>query len=267
MFKTTFLLMFFAVTLIAADPLPFTGTWHSRSMAASGLVYRTEVRNGIYTCSPCADPVDKMPVDGADHKASNSPDTFSLRTVGSKGIEVDRKSNGKMISRTIRMVSDDGRRLEILTLQDLPNGDAAWFLDKRERVGEPVSGAHPISGSWKNVSLDGSPNTLPTFSYEQTTAGMKMSDLSSGSVTVVYDARFDGKDYPTTGDTDGATVMLRRINDRTIEEVWKQKGVEITRARMVISADGKTLTQTNFHGTAQMGAPQVSDRQSASPGR
>lgn len=267
MFKTIFLLMSLSVTLIAADPLPFTGTWHSRSMAASGQVYKTEVRNGIYTCSPCADPVDKMPVDGADHKVPNSPDTFSIRTVGSKGIEVARKSNGKIISRTIRMVSDDGRRLDILTLQDLPGGDAAWFLDKRERVGEPESGAHPISGSWKNVSLEGSPNTLPTFSYEQTTAGMKMSDLSSGSISVVYDARFDGKDYPMSGGPDGATVTLRRINDRTIEEIWKQKGVEITRARMVISADGKTLTQTNFHGTEQTGAPQVSDRQPVSGGR
>ena len=267
MFKTFFLLTSLTVMLIAADPLPFTGTWHARSMAASGQVYRTEVRNGVYTCSPCADPIDKMPVDGADHKVPNLPDTFSIRTVGSKGIEVVRKSGGKVISRTIRMVSDDGRRLEILTLQDLPSGDATWVLDKRERVGEPVSGAHPISGSWKNVSLDGSPNTLPTFSYEQTTTGMKLSDLSSGSSRIVYDARFDGKDYPMTGGPDGATVTLRRINDRTIEEIWKQKGVEVTRASMVISADGKTLTQTNFHGSEQAGAPQVADRQPVSGGR
>jgi len=263
MFRIGLLLISSVGVLIAADQLPFTGTWRLRAPAITGQVVRGEVSKGVYTCSPCADPVNNMPVDGADHPVANSPDTYNIRAVGATGIELVRKSKGKIVARTIRIASDDGQRLDVLQLQDLPNGDVVWRLTKLERVGGPVAGAHPVSGSWKQVSMDHSSNSLPEFSYEQTADGLKLMDLRP-TASAIYDAKFDGKDYPAD---DGMTVSLRRIDDRTIEESWKQKGVEQTRARMVISADGKTLTQTHFRGTEQTGAPQVSDRQPAAAGR
>jgi hypothetical protein len=110
-----------------------------------------------------------------------------------------------------------------------------------------------ISGEWKEVSREeSSPAVTAPFSYEQTAGSMKYREGNTS-----YDAKFDGKDYPVAGSQQ--TVSLRRIDDRTIDEVWKRDGKETLRGHMVISADGKTLTQTNFRDGKQS-AVSVSDR-------
>jgi len=59
-----------------------------------------------------------------------------------------------------------------------------------------------------------------------------------------WTGKFDGKDYPVTGDPDGDTRAYKPINDHTFEMTSK-KGGKITGAgRVVYSADGKTRTVT-----------------------
>jgi hypothetical protein len=78
-----------------------------------------------------------------------------------------------------------------------------------------------------------------------------------------YSAKFDGKDYQTNGG-DPRVVALTRVNDRTVEQVIKRNGKETSRSRMVISADGKTLTVTgggvNGRGEPYADQVQVFDR-------
>jgi antitoxin component YwqK of YwqJK toxin-antitoxin module len=92
------------------------------------------------------------------------------------------------------------------------------------------------------------------MSYEQSATGMKYKDGGTS-----YDARFDGRQYPVSGNA-GRAVMLKRLDDRTIDETWFTNGKEDFRGHMVISADGKTLTQANFRNGKQDGAPSVSTR-------
>jgi hypothetical protein len=78
-----------------------------------------------------------------------------------------------------------------------------------------------------------------------------------------YSAKFDGKDYPTNGG-DPRVVVLTRVNDRTIEQVTKRNGKESSRSRLVVSADGKTLTSigggVNGRGEPYTDQVQVFDR-------
>jgi hypothetical protein len=58
---------------------------------------------------------------------------------------------------------------------------------------------------------------------------------------VIFDFRFDGKDYP---DSRGDTAAYTRIDANTLEYVEKKDGKEVWRGRVVVSKDGKTETET-----------------------
>lgn len=59
-----------------------------------------------------------------------------------------------------------------------------------------------------------------------------------------YSAQFDGKDVPTLG-SDPRVISLRRVDARTVEATFKRNGRVTTHSRLVLSPDGKTLTQTS----------------------
>ena len=59
-----------------------------------------------------------------------------------------------------------------------------------------------------------------------------------------WTGKFDGKDYPLTGDSDADTRSYKKIDDRTTE-LTNKKGDKVTATgRIVISADGKSRTVT-----------------------
>ena len=59
-----------------------------------------------------------------------------------------------------------------------------------------------------------------------------------------WTGRFDGKDYPVTGDPDTDTRAYKPINDHTLELTEKKGGKIVETGRVVYSADGKTRTVT-----------------------
>ena len=59
-----------------------------------------------------------------------------------------------------------------------------------------------------------------------------------------FTAKFDGMDYPVTGDPYSDTVALKRADANHIAALWKKGGRVVTTAQNVISADGKTWTET-----------------------
>jgi hypothetical protein len=62
-----------------------------------------------------------------------------------------------------------------------------------------------------------------------------------------WTGKFDGKDYPVTGDSSSDTRAYKRVNDHTLEITNKKGGTVTTTARVVVSADGKNRTVT-AHG-------------------
>jgi hypothetical protein len=67
-----------------------------------------------------------------------------------------------------------------------------------------------------------------------------------------WTGKFDGKDYPVTGDPTSDTRAYKKIDDRTLEVTAKKDGKVTLTARIVISADGKTRNLTT-HSTDSSG--------------
>ena len=59
-----------------------------------------------------------------------------------------------------------------------------------------------------------------------------------------WTGKFDGKDYPVTGDPNSDTRSLKQIDDRTMQLAVKQGSKVTLSGRIVVSADGKTRTVT-----------------------
>jgi len=67
-----------------------------------------------------------------------------------------------------------------------------------------------------------------------------------------WTGKFDGKEYPVTGDSNSDSRSYKKVDDRTVE-VSVKKGSKVTvSGRVVVSADGKTRT-AHVKGTSPSG--------------
>lgn len=60
----------------------------------------------------------------------------------------------------------------------------------------------------------------------------------------VWTGKFDGKDYPLTGDPDADVRSYKVVDDRTLTLTMKKGSKVTTTGRLVVSADGKSRTVT-----------------------
>ena len=56
--------------------------------------------------------------------------------------------------------------------------------------------------------------------------------------------KFDGKDYPVTGDPTSDSRSYKKVNDHTLDLTVKKGGKITSTGRIVVAADGKTRTIT-----------------------
>jgi hypothetical protein len=114
------------------------------------------------------------------------------------------------------------------------------------------------SGSGKNV----------TVTYAMAGDSVKVTvDGVDGDGKPVHDewtGKFDGKDYPVTGDAANDARSYRRVSDHTLALIDKKDGKVTITGRVVVSPDGKSRTVTT-HGTDAKGnkttSIQVYDKQ------
>jgi hypothetical protein len=59
-----------------------------------------------------------------------------------------------------------------------------------------------------------------------------------------WTGKFDGADYPVTGDPDSDARSYKQVNDHTLSLTVKKGGKVTLTGRIVVSADGKTRTVT-----------------------
>jgi hypothetical protein len=119
----------------------------------------------------------------------------------------------------------------------------------------------PFVGTWR-LSLAKSkysPGPSPkssTVTYEAAGPGYKVSvktEPASGPTQEwSYTTNPDGKDSPVTGSNPNAdTIATKRIDAQTLENVSKKGGKVTITARIVVSADGKTRTNTQTGTNAE----------------
>jgi hypothetical protein len=76
-------------------------------------------------------------------------------------------------------------------------------------------------------------------------------DESGGAVHHEWTGKFDGKEYPVTGDTSSETRSYRMVDKNTIEIKAMKGGKQTLTGRIAVSADGKTRTVTTTSTDAQ----------------
>jgi hypothetical protein len=112
--------------------------------------------------------------------------------------------------------------------------------------------ANPNLGTWKlneakSKLSPGLPKNL-TVVYEAS------GDNTKGTIDGVdgqgkpthneWTGKFDGKDYPVTGDPNSDTRAIKQVDDHHYELTVKKGGKVTMTGKAVISADGKTRTVT-----------------------
>src|SRR5690349_1270561 len=76
-------------------------------------------------------------------------------------------------------------------------------------------------------------------------------DENGSAVHSEWTGKFDGKDYPVTGDTSADTRSYRMINKNTLALTNKKAGKVTLTGRILVSRDGKTRTVTTTGTNAQ----------------
>jgi hypothetical protein len=116
-----------------------------------------------------------------------------------------------------------------------------------------VLAADNWNGTWKlNVAkskfIPGPAPKSLTLKFEATPAGTKLTAdgvSADGKPThSSYTSKWDGKDVPWEGQPDADTASPKKVNDNTYTNTWKKAGKVTVMAKVVVSADGKTLTVT-----------------------
>ena len=116
----------------------------------------------------------------------------------------------------------------------------------------------PFSGTWK-LNLAKSKMTPPVPKSDVAVVdadenGLKLNEdivTDKGeSLKISYEAKFDGKDYPVTGDPSSDSVSYQRVNANTLKGKTKKDGKVATDATIVVSKDGK-ITTVNYTNNSQ----------------
>jgi hypothetical protein len=217
----------------------FDGTWRTQvdSVKVSGPPDAYEISQGMYRCSTCVPPI-MVKADGMDQKVSGHDyyDSIAIKIVSDHAVETTRKKAGKTISTDAARVSTDGKTLTEEWV-DYTGSKPGKQTTTSKRLTAAPPGSHEISGTWQQDRLSGASDSLVTLKYESTTDGLKM--FWNGQS---YDAKFDGKEYPTKNDPGNTMVSLKRVDANTIEETDRRGGKVTDIVRSVVSADGKNIS-------------------------
>src|SRR5262245_58491318 len=197
----------------------FEGTWEidMGTLHFSSPPEEYLVNNGRYQCLSCVPKVD-VKADGSEQRVLGQPyDTMLVQVIDSSSVKFAFKKNGKPTFACTETVSPDGKTMMEHFTEDPTSSDLtghAMFM----RVRDGPLGSHALSGSWEMRTVKNVSPTGPTTTYHFSADGIK---VSAGPVE--FDAKFDGKDYSVKGDP-SATVSLRLIDERTIEQTDKRDG-------------------------------------------
>jgi hypothetical protein len=129
-------------------------------------------------------------------------------------------------------------------------------------LGAIAFAADAVVGTWKlNVAkskFSGTPPKSATRVYtagaDGTTLDQQIVSADGKEMSMHVTIKYDGKDYPATGNPDGDSVAAKVIDAHTTDFTVKNGGKVVGTVHRVVSTDGKTLTVHN-KGTHSDGKP------------
>ncbi len=113
--------------------------------------------------------------------------------------------------------------------------------------------ADPQIGTWKlneaKSKIGAGALKLTTVVYETAGDNVKVTvdgiDGDGKPLRNEWTGKFDGKEYPVTGDPNTDTRSYKKANDNTLVFTNKKSGKVTMRGRVVVATDGKTRTVTS----------------------
>src|SRR6266849_3391865 len=119
-------------------------------------------------------------------------------------------------------------------------------------AGAACFAANPQMGSWKlneaKSKLTPGVGKITMVVYKtmlgQVKATVDGTDDKGKPTHNEWTGKFDGKDYPVTGDPTSDARSYTKVNDRTMDFTVKKGGQVTVTGRIVVSADGKSRTVT-----------------------
>lgn len=107
-----------------------------------------------------------------------------------------------------------------------------------------------FSGTWKlneaksKLSASANKNTTVTYAVSGDSVKVTLDGVAAdGKATHdEWTGKYDGKDYPVTGNPMTDTRAYKKVNDHTLEATGKKGDKVVLTAKITVSADGKTRT-------------------------
>jgi hypothetical protein len=225
------------VTATALAENPFVGTWkidYSQSKVTGHTVTLTSEADGKVRITQGGGSYSFKP-DGSD-ATTDIGDTAQWTKVDDHTWQASFKRGSTPLATDTWKLSDDGKTLDLAVTGTRPNGDA---IDEKESYTRIAPGKG-FYGKWKDAKVS---NNSPT-SREIEANGDNGIVWNIPEIKASLHLKFDGKDVAPTGPTvpDGLTVSATKLGPRSFELTEKLKGKIIFKARITISADGKTMT-------------------------
>lgn len=243
------LVVFLVTSSVWAANDPFVGKWRvnpSKSKLYDEMKVEAVGANR-YAITFGPGQVDTVIVDGSDQPALSGT-TLSIMAKGPNSWEVVRKMKGRMLLKADWTLSADGKTLNDVFTQYLPDGMTLFSQPLPNGstlvlpyVYDRTTGDSGFPGTWDSESAKVKTGIeLDVQPYEGDGLSFKRSDEE-----MLKKIKLDGNDYPDPDPSrvdKGAAYTGRRVNARSLEITYKSEG-KITGTRQIeLSADSKTLT-------------------------
>jgi hypothetical protein len=244
-----------AGTLAAADA-PYMGKWKlnpAKSDFGEETMTFTQTASGEMQFTAEGQSY-TFKTDGKDYPAMFGT-TAAWKQIDASTWQTTEKMKDKVLGVDTTKLSADGKTLTMESKGTKPNGEA--FDDTT--VYSRVSGTSGIAGKWKtkNVKIS-APGVM-----ELTPNGPDGLTWNSVDQHATCASKFDGKDYPCSGETfgPGFTFVIKKTGASSFEGAVKHDGKTLWMSTYTVSADGKTMTESGMSVATGEKYKTVYDRQ------
>jgi hypothetical protein len=219
---------------------PFDGTWKlnmEKSKFTGTTITYTKTAHG-YRYSNGATVSYAFGTDGKDYPAI-ADRTTAWTPAGEGAWDTVFKANGKVLSKSHRALSADGKTLTVATTLYRNDGTTTQETDVYNRV----SGAKGLAGEWRDTKAEGGDDTM-TITTPAAGKFMIVDPTDKETVTGSTNgspAKIDSPSAPP-----GLMVAYKAVGHSTWDTTTKIGDKVYAKGSMTVSADGKTLKETTW---------------------
>jgi hypothetical protein len=236
-------LAFQAASAFAADS-PWTGTWKldpSQSHFTGDTFTLAQGPGKLLHYSDGSTASYDFGVDGKEYKTwANRTSTWT--PVAANTWDTVTKADGKVLVKSHRQLSADGRTLTITFTGTRPDGTD--FRD--EEVYSRVSGTGGLIGTWRSIKVS-EPGGPHEFVISSPAPGVLHYEVPDMKATA--EGRTDGSDHPLTGPDlpPGSTISFQMLSPTKLKYVMKINGKTDNMGEQTLAADARSFSDVNWN--------------------